>query len=168
MGKNKQLLTLTNAPKAEGRVGEDTTDVTESLAALEAADRLEAELAANPPSHTEVATSKLGEFRLSKVALALLDKALVNIAENTGRGLEDPQAKQNALLLGGIIAANEHDLSKAIDCIIAAVPVEQAVGTIYSLCYSVQKALNFIGNMAYRRALDPKGDFDLEAFVDYR
>ena len=35
-------------------------------------------------------------------------------------------------------------------------------------CYALQTALNFVGNMAYRRALDPKSDFDLEQFVDYR
>lgn len=165
---SKNTLTLKNAPKADGKAGEDTADITESLKALEAADRLAEHVEANPPSHAEVATDKLKEFRLSKVALALLDKALVNVAENTGRGLEDEQAKKQAQLLGGIVAVAEHDLSKAITFIIAAVPVEQAVGTIYSLCYSVQKAMNFIGNMAYRKALDPASDFDLEQFVDYR
>lgn len=168
----KKTLTLTNAPKATGTVRDDSVDITEQLAALERADRDEQSRAAaetlleraikSDPDHAGVARGKLEEFRLSPLAKALLDKAVVNVAENTGRGLEDPKAQDEARLRASLIGAAGHDLPAAIELIIGAVPVAESTGMVYSLCYAVQKALNFIGNMAYRRALDPKADTSLD------
>jgi len=157
---DKTTLTLDNAPKATAKLV-DTVDVTpiDKLAEL-----VEAETSA------ETATTKLSDFRLTHVAKALLDRAVVNVSENTGKGLEDPLARDSAETLAGIFEASGHDLSKVIDFTLEAMgdDPKAALNMIYKECYAVQKALNFIGNMTYRRALDLKGDFDLEAFVDYR
>lgn len=168
----KKTLTLDNAPKATGRV-DDTADVTEviqiaeQLAAEQAA--LEAQIAADAAA-TKSAGAKLKDFRLTHLAKALLDKAVVNVGENTGRGLEDPVAKDTAETVAGIFKDCDYDLSQVIDFTLEAMgdDPQAALGFIYKECYAVQKALNFIGNMAYRRALDVKGDFDLDKFVDYR
>lgn len=174
-----RTLTLKNAPKATGKV-EDTADITEQLAQLEAAEReaQSREVAAllldnnnatkADPQHASVAAGKLEEFRLSPLAKAMLDRAVVNVSENTGRGLDDPKAAEEAKLRATLVAAAGHDLPATIELIIGAVPATDAVGMIYSLCYAVQKALNFIGNMAYRRALDPKAETDLPETPDTR
>lgn len=171
MAKTKQTLTLNNAPKASGALAvEDTVDVTEALAKLDDGGQAAAPVQPAAPAapHHEVAAGKLAEFRLSPLAKGFLDRALVNVSENTGRGLEDEQARAQAQLLGGIITAAGHDLGTAIDFIIGGAESTQAVGTIYSLCYAVQKAVNFGGNMAYRKALDPRGDTDLPETADIR
>lgn len=167
---SKKILTMNNAPKAAAK-SEDTVDITEQQ---KAADKLSAELKALEEEVAkavpETAAEKLGDFRLTHLAKALLDKACVNVAENVGAGLEDPVAKDTAATIAGIFTDCDYDLSKVIDFTLEAMqddPVA-ALTFIYKECYSVQKALNFIGNMAYRRALDPKQDFDLEQFVDYR
>ena len=166
----KNTLTLNNAPKAKGK-SVDTTDITEQKHAADAMSeelaKLEGEVAKPAP---QTAAQKLGEFRLTHLAKALLDKACVNVSENTGSGLEDPVARDTAGTIAGIFADCGHDLSKVIDFTMEAMgeDAQAALTFIYKECYSVQKALNFIGNMAYRRALDPKQDFDLEQFVDYR
>lgn len=169
----KQILTLENAPKATGKLAEDTVDVTETVKSAEQLAAEEAALAAQVAADAaKVATAgdKLKEFRLTHLAKALLDKATVNVADNTGRGLEDPVARDMAETLAGIFDQCGHDLSKVLDFTMEAMgdDPQAALTFIYKECYAVQKALNFIGNMAYRRALDPKSDFDLDKFVDYR
>lgn len=174
----KNTLSLNNAPKATGKV-DDTLDVTEALKLLEEpldapappaprAERDEPTAAVDADDHIAVVASKLGDFRLSPLARGLLDRAVVNVSENTGRGLEDPVAKDMAVALGGIIKASRCDLGKAITALVGGEDPMADATMVYKLCYQVQKALNFIGNMAYRRALDPKGDFDLDKFIDPR
>lgn len=169
----KQTLTLDNAPKATGKLAEDTVDVTETVKSAEQLAAEEAALAAQVAADAAkvvTAGDKLKDFRLTHLAKALLDKATVNVADNTGRGLEDPVARDMAETLAGIFDQCGHDLSKVLDFTMEAMgdDPQAALTFIYKECYAVQKALNFIGNMAYRRALDPKGDFDLDKFVDYR
>jgi hypothetical protein len=170
MAKKNETLTLNNAPKAKSK-SDDTVDITEQQ---KAAEKLSAELAALEEqvkkAVPQTAADKLGEFRLTHLAKALLDKACVNVSENVGTGLEDPVAKDTAATIAGIFNDCGCDLSKVIDFTMEAMQDDpkDALTFIYKECYSVQKALNFIGNMAYRRALDPKSDFDLDQFVDYR
>ena len=169
---SKTILTLDNAPKAAGK-SEDTVDITEAKKSAEELAAAEAALAAQVEADaqkSQTAGEKLGEFRLTHLAKAFLDKACVNVSENTGKGLDDPLAKDTAETIAGIFKDSGHDLSKVIDFTLEAMgdDPQAALGFIYKECYAVQKALNFIGNMAYRRALDPKADFDLDKFVDYR
>lgn len=140
------------------------TDITDDLKALEKLEEITAAEAAQP----QTATSKLGEFRLSRLELALLDMAIVNVSENKGVGIEDAQQRQAVVQTAELLQLAGHDLSKAIDFIIDGAESVAAPGMIYKLCFQIQKALLYAGNLAYRKAIDPLADFDLEKYVDYR
>lgn len=182
-------LNLKNAPKATGRVLDDTEERTLKPignALNEAFQELDEDLSAptaeikdaignpehkapkhDPVAQAEAASKKLEQFTLSPLASALLDRAMVNVSENTGRGIEDELARDQVNVLASIVKASGDSLTQAIEVIVET--IEGDAGTyVYKLCYAVQKALNFIGNMTYRRALDPKADFDLEMFIDQR
>lgn len=164
-------LTMNNAPKATGKLLDDSefdelTSIGQAIATAIQNPEKKAE-PADPEEQAESASNKLADFRLTPLARSLLDKALVNVTENTGRGIEDPLAKDQVETLAGIVKASGDDLARAIEFVVDTMQ-DEADTYVYKLCYATQKALNFIGNMAYRRALDPKSDFDLEMYIDQR
>lgn len=158
---DKNVLTLDNAPKARGTI-DDTVDITPVL-------KLEEEVAKDAAVEP-TAANKLADFRLSHVARALLDKACVNVSENKGTGIEDPVARDTTGVIADLFSIADYDIGNVVNLIITNLgdDPKAALSMSYKACYALQKALNFVGNMAYRRALDPKSDFDLEQFVDYR
>lgn len=144
---------------------EDTVDVTEQVAEhaelRREADALEATF--------DETTRRLAEFKLSPRALKLLDAACVNVASNMGSNAMDEAAQKQIQERAGLFAACDNDLVTVIDTIYDALVkhaddaagVKSAASTIYSTCFAVQKATNFVANLWYRRALDPVADEDL-------
>lgn len=167
MGKNGSNLDELRAAGAQReRSDTDTADITSDLEALAALDDLADATAEEAAKQTP--TQKLGEFRLSKLELAMLDLALVNVSENKGVGIEDPLQRQAVQDTAQLLKLADVDLSKAIDFIIDGAESTAAPGMIYRLCFQIQKALLFTGNLVYRKALDPLADFDITKYVDYR
>lgn len=110
------------------------------------------------------ALAELGDFRMTPGAKSLLDRALDNVANNDGSGLEDPEAAFSIKLRSGLLEATGNDLSIALVAILdSSKDAKSASRMVYSLCYNVLKAAGFIANLDYRRYLDPKADFDLWA-----
>lgn len=140
---------------------EDTRDVTDELKAMDedlsAAAKLEevlAEEAAADPA--EAAAQKFGAFELTDEAKDLLQRAVENAARNTGNGIEDPQAKLKIRSMAELLNACDNDLSAALIALTETMPSTELPNAVFSLCFSVQKAAMFLGNLAYRRALDPQ------------
>lgn len=148
---------------------DDTIDITEDLALSAQLEELEDIVADDAETDPQgVAAGRLADYRLTPLSLTLLDKAIVNVAENNGRAITDPQQKDQVLFRGEILANSGHDLSVAIDTIIEAVDTLSAPGLIYNLVFNIQKAVNFVGSVLYRQALDPNQDIDLVQYADYR
>lgn len=109
----------------------------------------------------------LSEFRMTPGAKLLLDRAMDNLAENTGANIADPEFKAQVKSRAELVKAAGNDLSVVIAALVDSCgsPTE-APGVVYSTCYNVLKAAVFIANLDYRRWLDPKGDFDLKPYLD--
>jgi hypothetical protein len=174
---------------------EEYVDVTEELANLEAADRLEQHLAeagaarealaaaaaaleaGNEAVAVEIldaatrkpetaderfvrrikgAQAALGEMRISPMTRGLLQAACDNVAKSTGVGIEDKDAQQLIQDRAALFSMCGCDLNAVIDVLSDNIGVAELAGQVYSTCFAVQKAANFIGNMKYRRALDAK------------
>ena len=139
---------------------EDTVDITDQLAQLEredqAAQLLEQSLAEDAKDPAKAASIKLESFSLSETAQTLLQRAIENAARNTGNGIDDPNAKLKIKSMADLLAASDNDLSAALIALTEAMPIAELPNAVFSLCFSVQKASMFIGNLMYRRALDPK------------
>lgn len=145
--------------------GEDTVDVTEQLAEQtelkREADALEASF--------DGTTKRLAEFKLTPRTLKLLDAACVNVASNMGSNSMDAPTQKQIQERAALFAACDNDLVTVIDTIYGAIvteagnaaQVKSAASSIYSTCFAVQKAANFVANLWYRRALDPIADDDL-------
>lgn len=149
--------------------GGETVDVTEEVQAAEAAKaeaaavKSEADLLAEHLAKQSAALAKLGEFQLRPLAKELFLAACDNVATNVGSNSMAPEVQKQIQLRAGLMAACGNDLSKVVDLIVEANGNDprEASATIYSTCFAVQKAMNFIVNLRYRRALDPKEDEDL-------
>ena len=140
---------------------DDTVDITEQLAALERQDQaarlLEESLADDAKDDpAEAASQKLAGFALSPRAKDLLDKAVENAMRNTGSGIEDDSARQKIKQMAELLAATDGDLSAALIAVSESMEVTEVPNAVFSLCFSVQKAAIFLGNLQYRRALDPR------------
>lgn len=148
------------------RGNDDTVDVTESLAALEMADRLEqlleAEaLAAQRPETADErfvrrikeAQAKLGGLKVRPTTLALLRDACDNVAKSTGIGIEDKDAQRLVQDRAALFSACSCDLDAVVEVMSASIGVMELPGQLYSTCFAVQKAANFVANMKYRKAL---------------
>jgi hypothetical protein len=166
----KDILANTDMGLLAGR--DDTRDITEELADLEARDRaaqaLEQHLAEKAKADpTEAASQKLAAFELSPKAKDLLDKAVENAMRNTGSGIEDDSARLKIKHMSELLAATDGDLSTALVAVAESMDALEVPNAIFSLCFGVQKAAIFIGNLQYRRALDPK-DGEGTPVHDYR
>lgn len=155
----KDILANTDMGLLAGR--DDTIDITQELADLEAQDRaadaLEAHLAAEAKADpAEAANQRLAAFSLSPRAKDLLDKATENAMRNSGNGIDDESAKLKIKQMAELLAATDGDLSASLVALTDAMEVMELPNAVFSLCFSVQKAAIFIGNLQYRRALDPQ------------
>lgn len=125
--------------------------------------RLEEHIADDPAAK---AALELAEFRMTPGAKSLLDRAMDNIAQNDGVGLDDPDARMSAQLRASLVNAAGGDLSVVIDALVTSCEEPKDIApTLYSLGYNILKSAGFIANLDYRRYLDPRGDFDLSPYI---
>ena len=113
------------------------------------------------------AQTRLGAFHLSPTARLILDRSCENVAGNKGfsprpesRGDErerEEQQRLNTLERAALFTAYRADLIDVLECAAAVNSVETLPGVVYSTCFAVQKAANFVANQMYRRALDKAG-----------
>ncbi len=111
------------------------------------------------------AAEQLSNYVLSPGAQSLLDRAIDNVARNTGVGLNDEDAKADARMRGEILTAAGNDLGVAIAALSSEAEGDEAASIVYSLCFNVLKSAVFIGNLDYRRFLDPAQDNDLHLYM---
>ncbi len=156
----KKTLTMKNAPKASGRLD----DFAEQMLELERGD-MEALAAEAPAKVVETADeryvrqikeaqAKLGDLRLRPMTLTLLAAACANVASSDGRGISDADARQEIQDRAALFVAFGNELPDVLDCIADSVAIEDVPGQVYSTCFAVQKATNFVTNLKYRTALD--------------
>lgn len=134
------------------------------------ANRLEEHLADDPAAKASLA---LEGFELTPGAKSLLDRAVDNLAQNTGANLGgdvDPEFRQVVQSRAALLSAAGSDLSVAISCIVDACREDPKAiaGMVYSLAYNALKGAVFFANLDYRRYLDPRGDFDLTPYMKAR
>jgi len=150
--------------------GEDTTDVTEQVREHEALGeeitKLEGVVARDLANETDAErlTREFGEFKLTPLAKALLARACENVASNMGSNTMDDSTQKQIQERAALFAACDNNLASVVDAIcdgLAAEDPRECSSVIYSTCFAVQKAANFIANLWYRRALDPVQDEDL-------
>ena len=142
-------------------IHDEYVDVTDELlqqeADRQAADALEAKLAKEAAeSPAAKAGQELAQFDLSDLAKDYLARAVENASRNTGNGIADQQAKDKIRSTAELLQACDLDLGKTLLVLGETVPVEDLPNVVYSTCFSVMKAVAFLGNLGYRRALDPK------------
>jgi hypothetical protein len=111
------------------------------------------------------AAEQLRAFALTPGAKSLLDRSLDSMTKNSGNGLKDADAAAQVKQRAELIDAAGGDLSIVIDALSTSCGPLEVPGVVYSMLYNVLKNAVFIANMDYRRALDPKGDFDYTPYV---
>lgn len=147
---------------------DDTLDVTDAMEAKALADKLEAHLAnGDDEDRAALAQLELRKFKPNVYTRQLTELAILNLCNEPSPKL-DAAARDKAKFRKDLLEATGHDLPIACAIIAQTTDHRDAPGAIYSLCFNVVKAALFVANMHYRRALDPKADFDLEQFVDRR
>lgn len=154
---------LTNTIEMLLGKGEDTVDVTDQVRVAEA---LEAEADKLEASFDET-TKRLAEFKLTPRATKLLEAACENVSSNMGSNNMEPSAQKQIQERAALFAACDNDLGEVVDTLYGATArddqasIKEAGSVIYSTCFAVQKAANFVANLWYRRALDPLENEDL-------
>lgn len=127
---------------------------------------LEAHIDSDP---ADKAAKELAEFTMTPGAKHLLDRAMDNLASNTGANIADPEFRVQIKQRAELFNAAGNDLGIVIHALVDSCGSPTEVpGVIYSTCYNVLKAAVFIANLDYRRWLDPKGDFDLAPYLPLR
>lgn len=155
-------------------VVEDTVDISDKLAALDTLNNEVETLAkvvnSEPEAASIVAAEELAQFPLTKLARKLLDQAMDNVSKSTGSGMTDDIARDKIQSQAALVSACGNDLTTTVQYLSEALEEDplSIANSVYSICFSVMKAVVFIGNMQYRRSLDPRGDYDLDKYVDYR
>lgn len=111
------------------------------------------------------AALELTTFRLTPGAKSLLDRAMDNVANSDGAGLDDKDAALAVKQRAELFDAAGNDLSVVIGAMIDSCEENprEIAGAIYGTLYPVLKAAVFIANLDYRRYMDPRGDFDIWA-----
>lgn len=126
----------------------------------------EAPAACRPsPISAEAASAHLDKWEFTPYAKTLLDRAVTNVQANDGSRFTVDQGRDrfrsNAMLLSA--AGGRLDVA-----MIALYESGAQWSTISSLLYSIMKSALFLGNIDYRRALDPASDDDLQHMSDLR
>lgn len=149
---------------------EDTVDVTDEVrehdAVGEELAKLEEVVATDLANETdeERRVREFGEFKLTPLAKTLLQRSCENVASNMGSNTMDESTQKQIQERAALFAACDNNLGDVVDCIVEALgetEPRECSSVIYSTCFAVQKASNFIANLWYRRALDPVADEDL-------
>lgn len=160
-----RLLGLKNAPKATGRINDDTQYVDEEAEAGKAeAAKLEAHLAEDPASKAAMA---LADFDLSVGARSLIDRALDGLSKQTGANLEDKDAAADAKLRAQLVEASGNDLGVLLEALSAEGTPTEVAGAVYSLLYATLKGATFYANLDYRQATEmdfASGEATVEAW----
>ena len=112
------------------------------------------------------AQARVKAFELSPMQRRLLTAACENVANSKGTGLND-EARNEALNRAALFKACNNELKNVLIRITDSVPHAQCASLVYSVCFAVQKSANFVGNLWYRRALDPN-DGEGTPVHDYR
>lgn len=155
------IFTKSKAESAQAVVAEDQHAVEhDELATTEAL--LAAHIDDDPAAN---AAQQLMTFRLSPGARNLLDRAMDNVAKNKGSALPE-DARGKAMATSDLIEECDNDLAMVLDVLEGTIGDAQQLGSmVYSTLYTVLKSAVFIANLDYRRALDPRGDFDLRPYL---
>jgi hypothetical protein len=111
------------------------------------------------------ANEELQSFELSPGSRNLLTRAIDNVIGNKGANLTDPTAKLAAESRSMFLEAADGDLAIALDAIAATFDAKNVAAQVFSLLYQLLKAATFIGNLDYRKAMDPTSDFDLHLYA---
>ena len=147
---------------------DDMLDITETLDVKAEADKLEAHLAnGDDDDRAALAALELRSFQPSIYCRTLVELAVENLCNEPSAKL-DEIARDKAKFRKEILEVARHDIGVACSFIAQTAPLDDVPNLIYSLCFNVVKAAVFLGNIHYRRLLDPKADFDLEQFIDQR
>lgn len=110
------------------------------------------------------AAEQLRGFALTLGAKSLLDRAMDSMAKNTGRNIQNADVAAEIAQRAALIEAAGGDLSIVLDALADSSGPLELPGVVYSMLYNVLKNALFIANIDYRRALDPKGDFDFAPY----
>lgn len=157
----------------------DYTDITEELANLELADKLEEHIASEQTAvvaetadqryvrRIKEAQAKIGDLRLRPMTLTLLALACANVAASDGRGMPDEDARTEIQERAALFTAFNLELVDVLNCLREHNDTDAVPGLVYSTCFAVQKAANFVTNLKYRAALDPNDGEGLPVH-DYR
>jgi len=167
---NREKAKPAQASVADSKDGHHETDD----AALEQQEQateavaLERHIAEDDPAAK--AMLELESFSMTPGAKSLLDRAMDNLSNNDGAGLEDPDARIAVKQRAALVAAAGNDLSVVIAALVASCEdnPRDIAPTIFSVCFNVLKSAVFIANLDYRRYLDPRADFDLAMYADPR
>lgn len=92
-------------------------------------------------------------MRLSPMTKQLRQAAAENVATQRPAAWMDNGQKTETANRAALMQLVSFDVAKAIAYLVDALPVEDVPGQVYSLCFAVQKAANFVANTQYRQAL---------------
>lgn len=99
------------------------------------------------------AQKQLTAMRLSPMTKQLRQAAAENVATQRPAAWMDNGQKTETANRAALMQLVSFDVAKAVAYLVDALPVEDVPGQVYSLCFAVQKAANFVANLQYRQAL---------------
>lgn len=98
------------------------------------------------------AAAQLEKLELGHGSWTLIDRALDNIARNTGAGLTDEDARQRAKELAMLVSATDNQLDVLVSAIAQATPVLDRGLAVRNVLYRVLQQCVFYANLDYRQA----------------
>ena len=98
------------------------------------------------------AAERLEKLELGHGSWTLIDRALDNIARNTGAGLTDEDARQRAKELAMLVSATDNQLDVLVSAIAQATPVLDRGLAVRNVLYRVLQQCVFYANLDYRQA----------------
>lgn len=150
---------VTNLP--DNYFSEEEAGLREQVAALGSSVTLdptpdEPETASDEPRTEEEqmahAAERLEKLELGHGSWTLIDRALDNIARNTGAGLTDEDARQRAKELAMLVSATDNQLDVLVSAIAQATPVLDRGLAVRNVLYRVLQQCVFYANLDYRQA----------------
>lgn len=98
------------------------------------------------------ASEALQTLELAPGSWSLIDRALDSLSRNDGRGLQDPDAREEAQQLAALVRACDNDLATLVQAVVSATPTLDVPGQLYRVLYRVLKNCVFFANLDYRAA----------------
>lgn len=99
------------------------------------------------------AQNTLAGLKLSPMTKLLRKAAAENVGGQKPAAWMDAGQKVETANRAALMTLVDFDVAKAVAYLVDALPAEDVPGQVYSLCFAVQKAANFVGNLQYRQAL---------------